>query len=102
MSHCMGMPYPRFLTIGTMSLVWIFFERWTNETPLAILPQIFKLDSVMITKKEIVNSVVFYECFNEKGMAFKSVKTLQNIWNERQKCKVGEKTEKKSPEKKKL
>ncbi len=54
----------------------------------------------MITKKEIVNSVVVYECFNEKGIAFKPVKTLQQIWTERQKGKIGEKSETVSPQKK--
>ena len=64
-----------------------------------MLPQIFKFDSIMITKKEIVNSVVFYDCFCEKKIATKPVGVLQERWDERQKKKIGTNKEVKKDDK---
>ena len=66
---------------------------------IAVLNQIFKLDSVMITKKEIVNSIVFYDYFGEKKIALSTVSNLQQRWSERQQTKLG-KMAPRSPEKK--
>ncbi len=56
-----------------------------------MLNQIFKLDSVMITKKEIVSAIVFYDYFGEKKIAMNSVSKLQTRWTERQNKRKGEK-----------
>ena len=65
-----------------------------------MLNQIFKLDSVMITKKEIINSIVFCEYFGEKKVAAAPVEKLQQRWNDTMKYKKGEKAPPISPEKK--
>lgn len=76
-----------------MLLVMIFW------IVLAVLNQIFKFDSVMITKKEIVNSIVYYDYFGEKKVALASADKLKTRWNETVKMKKGE-IAPKSPEKK--
>jgi len=66
---------------------------------IAMLPQIFKFDSIMITKKEIVSSVVVYDYFCEKKIATKHVKVLQERWDERQRKRLGMNKEKPPEEK---
>lgn len=66
---------------------------------IAMLPQIFKFDSIMITKKEIVSSVVVYDYFCEKKIATKHVTALQERWDERQRKRLGMKKEQKPKEK---
>eukprot|EP00826_Nyctotherus_ovalis_P050763 TRINITY_DN6263_c0_g2_i11.p3 TRINITY_DN6263_c0_g2~~TRINITY_DN6263_c0_g2_i11.p3 ORF type:complete len:147 (-),score=46.11 TRINITY_DN6263_c0_g2_i11:105-545(-) len=66
---------------------------------IAMLPQIFKFDSIMITKKEIVSSVVVYDYFCEKKIATKHVTALQERWDERQRKRLGMKKEEKTKEK---
>ena len=92
MSHSTATQFPKFNTTETTLSV---LEIVANI--IAMLNQIFKFDSVMITKKEVINSIVFCEYFGEKKVATGSVEKLQQRFSDTMKYKRGEKA---SPEKK--
>lgn len=43
----------------------------------------------MITKKEIMNSIVVFEYFNEKKIALNPITKLQQTWEQKQKKRLG-------------